>query len=569
MLPFAIAQLCITPIYCWFYIWTLGYHGVFTLILCNLLLLTYLTTWDLYISWTQDFNFMFDFATWIELGNSNFIDYILSADLLSLVVLVIMTSGTFIVLSFVYIEMWDDKEGSNFAILLIAFLAFMSILVSSGNLLMFYLGWEGIGLTSLFLISFWSERSRAIKATLKVYTINKFGDFLILISISLILMHLGNTEFIFLNTFALILNHYGLMLSYINPNIIEITSILFVIGGGVKSAQFGPHIWLLEAMEAPLGASALMHSSTLVIAGVALVCKLAEFIDYANWAKYILIIWGSWTALFAAFIACWQFELKIIMAYSTISSMGFLYYLLGLNAHIEMFIYLIIHAYIKIFLFLTVGGIMLHCNGCQDIRWMGGLLHYIPSFYIFYVAGSLSLAGIPYWGGYYCKSTTWSVTTQLAYFGPYLQILMLLTSLFTYIYLLRTGILVFMGIKNGHHSAYRLRPTSLISLITMTILMFFACYSSIMWVKIVESFYTNVQITLTHFYSLTHSIYNYPSYLNWWSLTLLYTILISTIFYIWLIINGQIYNSLKTWYNNFIILYVYAYIICIWLYVKF
>ena len=272
-------------------------------------------------------------AVWIEFGNCDLIYYAITSNFIASLVLVIMTCGAFIVLVFVYVEMWDDKEGANFAILLVLFLGFMGILAASANLFMLYLGWEGIGLTSLFLISFWSERARAIKATLKVYTINKIGDFLILISISALYVHSGLTNFDVINLMAPLLDNYNVYLGQAPISLVELAATLFVVGGGVKSAQFGFHIWLLEAMEAPLGASALMHSSTLVIAGVVLNYKLAGFIEYSLLATHILILWGSWTTLFAAFIACFQFELKIIMAYSTISSMGFLYCLLGLHAY--------------------------------------------------------------------------------------------------------------------------------------------------------------------------------------------------------------------------------------------
>ena len=490
---------------------------------------------------------MFDITTWIELGNNNFVDYIFSADFLTIAILIIMTSGSFIVLNFVYVEMWDDKEGTNFVILLIAFLAFMSILASSGNLFTFYLGWEGISLISLFLINFWSERARAIKATLKVYTVNKIGDFLILISILFIFISLGSTEFIFLNTMSLILNNYNIVFSDSNTNLLELSSILFITGGGVKSAQFGFHIWLLEAMEAPLGASALMHSSTLVVAGITLTYKLAEWINYSNWAHYILIAWGSWTAFFASFIACWQFELKIILAYSTVSSMGFLYYLLGLSAHIELFLYLIIHAYIKIFLFLAIGAIILHCNGCQDMRWMGNLLLYIPNLYIYYTAGSLGLAGVPYWSGYYCKSKTWTLTTQTLGFFGYIQIAVLLTILCTYIYLIRTGFVVFLGSKNGHISVYKKKYQSLLILIMFTILMLIVSYSGIIWTQMCNTMYNDTLFLFTHYYNLTSHLTNWISYFNWWNLITTYMSFLSLIFFLILILLNNPYDMTKTW----------------------
>ncbi len=522
MISFAILHLLITPVYCWTFLWTLGYHGVFAVILCNLFIAAWTSLWDLFNLWTSDYHYVINFATWINIGNNNVINFAISGTFVSTALLVIMTCGSFVVLNFVYIEMWDDKEGANFAILLTLFLGFMGILVASSNLFMFYLGWEGIGLVSLFLINFWSERARAIKATLKVYTINKIGDFFIFSGICLLFVNLGQTDIIFLNTISPLINNYYLWVGNTQYNLIEIVALLFVIGGGVKSAQLGFHIWLLEAMEAPLGASALMHSSTLVVAGIILVYKLAPMIAFAYMAHYVLIIWGSWTALFAAFTACFQFELKIILAYSTISSMGFMYCLLGLHAYSVMLNYLIIHAFIKIFLFLIIGAIMLHCNGCQDIRWMGGLLHYIPHLYIFYFIGSCGLAGLPYWSGYYCKSATWFSAINNNYMIIALNFILLITTLCTYIYLLRLGTLVFLGTKNGHRSIYRRRFSALSSTGLFIILSIIVGYTGIVWTHMCDTLISATQVDITNLYQQTYQYITTNYYSGWWLLTFIY-----------------------------------------------
>lgn len=496
MLSYVIMQLFVTPIYCWFFLWQLGYHGVFLVILINLIISANASLWDLYQNWAFDTEFTLTPAVWIEFGNCDIIPYAISSTFIANLILVIMTTGAFIVLIFVYVEMWDDKEGANFAILLVLFLGFMGVLAASANLFVFYLGWEGIGLTSLFLISFWSERARAIKATLKVYTINKFGDYMILVGISLLFIHVGATNFDALNFLAPLIDNYNILVGNGQVSIVELCATLFVVGGGVKSAQFGFHIWLLEAMEAPLGASALMHSSTLVIAGVVLVYKMAGLVEQSLIATNILILWGSWTTFFAAFVACFQFELKIIMAYSTISSMGFLYCLLGLHAYATMLNYLVIHAFIKIFFFLIMGAIMLHCNGCQDIRWMGGLMHYIPTLYVFYILGSISLAGLPYWSGYYCKSAAWFITATHNSYIAAAQIILLLTTLCTYIYLLRAGYLIFFGPKNGHRSIYRMRYQSPLVTAAFWILSIAAAYSGALWTHMCNTTLEATQTTL-------------------------------------------------------------------------
>jgi NADH:ubiquinone oxidoreductase subunit 5 (subunit L)/multisubunit Na+/H+ antiporter MnhA subunit len=149
-------------------------------------------------------------------------------------------------------------------------------------------------------------------------------------------------------------------------------------------------------MEAPLGASALMHSSTLVIAGLVLIYRLINILEFSSYAQILMYLMGVFSAFCGSIIACFQFELKVVMAYSTISNMGYMFVLCALGAYFEMLIVIIIHAYIKIFLFLVMGGIILHCNGCQDVRWMGGLFMYIPVLLVSYFVGGICLIGLPY-----------------------------------------------------------------------------------------------------------------------------------------------------------------------------
>ena len=337
--------------YSWITFGALGYHGVFFSIIFFLWLIVYWSYWELYNLWIWDMTYTIDLYNWIELGNHIIINVTMTGDLISILLLCIMTAGSGIVVMFVYIEMWDDKEGIIFILLLMLFLIFMSILVGSSNLIVFYIGWEGIGLTSLFLINFWSERIRSNRAVVKVFFINKIGDLLLFLGIVILLSNFGCIDFRFIEASIFIWNNKYLTCCGYSLLLLDVVIMFFVLSSGVKSVQFGFHIWLLEAMEAPLGASALMHSSTLVVAGIILLIKIYIILDYSWFARSFMIIWGSWTAFFGAFIACWQYELKVILAYSTISSMGFIYLLLGLGSLREAITYLILHAFAKIFFF--------------------------------------------------------------------------------------------------------------------------------------------------------------------------------------------------------------------------
>jgi NADH:ubiquinone oxidoreductase subunit 5 (subunit L)/multisubunit Na+/H+ antiporter MnhA subunit len=212
----------------------------------------------------------------------------------------------------------------------------------------------------------------------------------------LVLATFGDTDFLTINSLVNLLMFKRQFLNVDAFWLCELLGVMLVLGGCVKSAQFGFHIWLLEAMEAPLGASALMHSSTLVVAGLALIFKLQTLIELSGTSQLLMFWLGVFSALFASFVACFQYELKPIMAYSTISNMGYMFILLALGAYREVILIMVLHAYIKIFLFLVVGGIMLHCNGCQDLRWMGGLHLYIPTLFTAYTVGGVCLVGLPF-----------------------------------------------------------------------------------------------------------------------------------------------------------------------------
>jgi NADH:ubiquinone oxidoreductase subunit 5 (subunit L)/multisubunit Na+/H+ antiporter MnhA subunit len=181
-----------------------------------------------------------------------------------------------------------------------------------------------------------------------------------------------------------------------------------------------------------------------------------------------------------------------------------------------------VHAFIKIFLFLVVGAVMLHCGGCQDVRWMGGLLQYIPFLWVAYVSGAVGLAGLPYWSGYYCKSTVWNVILHLNNFWYAVAIIILLNSLFTYSYLLRLGILIFGGLKLGHRSIYRIRWHSLLLCCIFSILGFIVLYGGAMWVNLLDiynsSYYLGWQSYSVLFYNLKGEL----TYWGWCGLIFIY-----------------------------------------------
>ena len=478
---------------------------------------------------------------WAELGNNIHIYVGFRLDFFGVILAFVMISGAFFVILFVYVDLWSDKDGVFFLIELGFFLIFMLITVLSDNIIFFYFGWEGIGFMSLFLINFWCERVRGLKASFKVFVLNKIGDFFVMLLICLLLGQLGISNFTDINYTMLNYLNFNYYLGSFKISFIELLGIILVLGGSVKSAQYGFHIWLLEAMEAPLGASALMHSSTLVIAGLVLIYRLVNVLEFSSYAQILMYLMGVFSAFSGSVIACFQYELKVVMAYSTISNMGYMFTLCALGAYYEMLIVIIIHAYIKIFLFLVMGGIILHCNGCQDIRWMGGLFLYIPVLWVSYFIGGVCLIGLPYWSGYYCKYYICSAVLNSSLLLKGCDFILLFSYFFTAIYVFRLGYLVFFGSKNGHKSIYKVKNNSLIYTIDLIILGIIIMFFGIFWVNLIDSNYISL-FNSYFFKSLFFFKYLYYS-LSYYSLylwILIYSFLM-ILFFFWLFFNISFY----------------------------
>lgn len=554
---YSLILLSVNFVYAWFNVWSLGYIGVFYCTFFNLLVSIFFSWWELYNIWFYNNVIDYNGFIWAELGNNILIYFNLRFDFFGAVLSCVMLSGALFVITFVLVDMWDDKEGASFIINLGFFLVFMLLMTNAGNLIVFYLGWEGIALTSILLVNFWSERVRSIKAAFKVFFINKIGDFFFLILITLLVGTIGDVNFDVINSnMFLFLNNYFRLGSF-EVSYVELVGVILVFSSCVKSAQIGFHIWLLEAMEAPLGASALMHSSTLVVAGLVLVFKLNTILELSAYCQILMYSLGVLSATLGSFIACFQYELKVIMAYSTISNMGYLFTLCAVGSYDAVIFVMVVHAYIKIFLFLVVGGIILHCNGTQDIRWMGGLLLYTPGLFVAYIAGGLCLVGLPYWSGYYCKfyilKSIFS-SSILLNGGNYI---LLISYVLTFFYVFRLGYLVFLGSKNGHRKIYRVKPMSLLYLYDLVILGFIILFTASVWINLVDTNYSffgsglvvnSLNKINTFLFELTYTS------LYLWLLT--YFIISVFVFMWYIIVNNFSWNYLKYWFLNFILFIV-------------
>jgi proton-translocating NADH-quinone oxidoreductase chain L len=350
----------------------------------------------------------------------------------------------------------EDPHLSRFMSYLSLFTFFMIILVTGNNFLQLFLGWEGVGLCSYLLISFWYTRIQANKAAIKAMLINRVGDFSLLLGIVFIFFTFKSLNYsivfalipFFINKFIIIFN--------IPFNIISIICFLLFIGSVGKSAQIGLHTWLPDAMEGPTPVSALIHAATMVTAGIFLIIRCSPIFEYSPVMLNVIIWMGAATAFFAATLGLVQNDIKKIIAYSTCSQLGYMAFICGTSNYSVGLFHLSNHAFFKALLFLGAGSVIHSLGNEQDIRKMGGLLNIIPFTYIMMLIGSLSLAGFPFLSGFYSKDVIlelvfikYTVNSTFAYW------LGTVTALFTAIYSFRLIYLVFLNNTNSYRFAIK------------------------------------------------------------------------------------------------------------------
>jgi len=279
----------------------------------------------------------------------------------------------------------------------------MVFLVSSGNFINLFLGWEMIGLTSFFLINFWSARVGTLKAAFKAYSFNKTSDLFLFVVIVLVFNTLFTLDIpTFLNQIHLY-EHYSVVIMGNNINYIELVSLLFLICAFIKSAQFGAHIWLPDSMEAPVPASALIHSATLVSAGIYLLLRFTPLFEFSKYSLSVVALVGSVTAFYGGFTSMFQSDAKRVLAYSTISHCGFLMVIYSTGVIEYTILYLYVHGFFKAATFLCVGNIIRFSRNTQDFKRMGGYFKFLPADAILTFVCIINLSGLPLTFGFFIK----------------------------------------------------------------------------------------------------------------------------------------------------------------------
>jgi len=343
-----------------------------------------------------------DIFTWINSGTFN-VNWSIKIDALSSVMLVVVTLVSSIVHIYSIGYMSHDPHKQRFMSYLSLFTFSMLMLVTSDNFLQLFFGWEGVGLCSYFLIGFWFKKESANAAAIKAFVVNRVGDFGFALGIFLIFYLFGTVNYT--EVFELIPQSLEKDLSFlgINFNAINLICILLFIGAMGKSAQIFLHTWLPDAMEGPTPVSALIHAATMVTAGVFLVVRCSPIYEYSPLALNIITIVGMSTAFFAATVALAQDDIKKIIAYSTCSQLGYMFFAAGVGAYNVAMFHLFTHAFFKALLFLGSGSVIHSFKNEQSINLMGGVWKKLPYTWILMIIGTLALTGFPFLSGFYSK----------------------------------------------------------------------------------------------------------------------------------------------------------------------
>ena len=298
----------------------------------------------------------------------------------------------------------DEDEGYNRFFAYISLFTFsMLMLVMSNNMLQLFFGWEAVGLVSYLLIGFWFNKPTAIFANLKAFLVNRVGDFGFILGIGLIAAYAGTLNYT--EAFAKAANLSALTLPGTSWMLVTVICICLFIGAMGKSAQFPLHVWLPDSMEGPTPISALIHAATMVTAGIFMVARMSPLFELSDTALNFIIVIGSITALFMGFLGIIQNDIKRVVAYSTLSQLGYMTVALGASAYSVAVFHLMTHAFFKALLFLAAGSVIMGMHHNQDIRYMGGVRKYMPITWITSLLGSLALIGTPFFSGFYSKDS--------------------------------------------------------------------------------------------------------------------------------------------------------------------
>ncbi len=365
-------------------------------------------------------------------------------DGLTTMMMVVVTFVSLMVHIYTIGYMAEDEGYNRFFSYISLFTFSMLMLVMSNNLLQLFFGWEAVGLVSYLLIGFWFKRSTAVFANMKAFLVNRVGDFGFILGIGLIASYTGTLNY------TEIFGQAGSLVGKTLPGtewlLLSVIGICLFVGAMGKSAQFPLHVWLPDSMEGPTPISALIHAATMVTAGIFMVARMSPLYELSDTALNFILVIGAITALFMGFLGIIQNDIKRVVAYSTLSQLGYMTVALGASAYSVAVFHLMTHAFFKALLFLAAGSVIIGMHHNQDIRWMGGVRKYMPVTWITFLLGSLALIGTPLFSGFYSKDSIIEAVTASALPAAGFASFAVLAGVFvTAFYSFRVYFLVFHG----------------------------------------------------------------------------------------------------------------------------
>ena len=433
---------------------------------------------------SHGFHFNEALYTWITIGSLPMqVGFLI--DPLTATMMVVVTFVSLMVHIYTIGYMHEDPGYQRFFSYIALFTFAMLMLVMSNNFLQLFFGWEAVGLVSYLLIGFWFTRPTAIYANLKAFLVNRVGDFGFLLGIGLVLAHFGSLDYqTVFNAAPSHINDTIELFAGSPWSLMTVTCILLFIGAMGKSAQMPLHVWLPDSMEGPTPISALIHAATMVTAGIFMVSRMSPLFELSPTARSFVLIIGATTALLMAFLGIIQYDIKRVVAYSTLSQLGYMTVALGVSAYPVAIFHLATHAFFKALLFLGAGSVIHAMHHEQDMRHMGGLRKHLPITYWTAVVGSLALAGIPPFAGFYSKDAIIEAVQASHAFGSSYALFAVMAGVFiTAFYSFRMLFMTFHGKERmDHHTKEHLHESPWVitlPLVMLAIPSFFAGFMGI------------------------------------------------------------------------------------------
>jgi len=394
-------------------------------------------------------------------------------DHLTSMMMVVVTFVSLMVHIYTIGYMKEDPGYQRFFSYISLFTFSMLMLVMANNFLQLFFGWEAVGLVSYLLIGFWHTRDSAIYANMKAFLVNRVGDFGFLLGIAGVLMYFGSLDYA--TVFAGVGNVKDLTMEIIPGqqwSVITVICILLFIGAMGKSAQVPLHVWLPDSMEGPTPISALIHAATMVTAGIFMVTRMSPLFEFSETALSFILVIGAITALFMGLLGLVQNDIKRVVAYSTLSQLGYMTVALGASAYAAGVFHLMTHAFFKALLFLGAGSVIIAMHHVQDMRKMGGLRKYMPVTWITFLIGSLALIGTPFFSGFYSKDSIIEAVGHSSIAGSGFAYFAVLAGVFiTALYTFRMYFLVFHGKQRmDEHTRENLHETDKVVWIPLVLL---------------------------------------------------------------------------------------------------